>query len=173
LIFQVNFRCDSPAPGGFGWIAPTLLNKAFNTPIRFVNYQSSSNAVNSVVQGHTQVCFCSLSDLKKRTFNEWKILAVLSDDRLPGEYDRYPTAVEQGYDLVYSETIAFYAKKPIKDGDITKIRSQLNKQFNTPEIAQQYQDRGLFLNLKVDSEYKLSLEKHLNKYKQLAEEINQ
>lgn len=90
----------------FGYQKADLLLKAFqlekSSTLRFVTYGSGTSAIYSVKAGHTEVCFCSLSDFKLASTGEFRILAVLSKKRLrDNKYKEYPTAIELGYDLTW------------------------------------------------------------------------
>ena len=92
--------------GSQDWMKAALLAKKAGVDpkkMRFVAYEGGGEALISVLGGQTGVCTCDISEIKGQIEGgKYKILAVLADDRLSGEFSEYPTAKEQGYDVTWA-----------------------------------------------------------------------
>lgn len=73
-----------------------------------------------------------------------RVLAVFSDERLPGQLANVPTAKEQGYDLVWPIIRGFYVGPKVSDAEYQWWVDAFNKLQQTDEFKKQRDLRGLF-----------------------------
>jgi putative tricarboxylic transport membrane protein len=84
--------------------------------IKYVAFEGGGEAVTQILGGHLQAFTGDISEAKGFVDSgDLKILAVLSPDRLPGEFDRFPTAREQGIDAVGANWRGFYVPGGMSD----------------------------------------------------------
>ena len=84
--------------------------------IKYVAFEGGGEAVTQLVGGHLQAFSGDISEaIGFVESGDIKILAVLSPERLPGDFDKFPTAVEQGIDAVGANWRGFYAPGGMSD----------------------------------------------------------
>ncbi|MEQ9688186.1 MAG: tripartite tricarboxylate transporter substrate-binding protein [Bauldia litoralis] len=84
--------------------------------IKYVAFEGGGEAVTQLMGGHVQAFSGDISEAKGFVDSgDIKVLAVLAPDRLPGEFDKFPTAREQGIDAVGANWRGFYAPGGMSD----------------------------------------------------------
>ena len=73
-----------------------------------------------------------------------RVLAVFSEERLPGQLANVPTAKEQGYDLVWPIIRGFYVGPKVSNADYQWWVETFQKLQQTDEFKKQRELRGLF-----------------------------
>lgn len=77
--------------------------------IKYLAYSGGAEAITQVVGGHVRGFSGDLSDVRGFVESgDLRVLAVLSGERLPGDYASMPTAVEQGINAVAPNWRGFY-----------------------------------------------------------------
>ncbi|AUG55228.1 C4-dicarboxylate ABC transporter substrate-binding protein [Thalassospira marina] len=109
------------AVGGWDHLKVLLAAKAAGIEdirkIKYIAFEGGGEAVTQLLGGHVQVFTGDISEAKGFVDSgDLKILAVLSEDRLPGEeFNKFPTAKEQGIDAIGANWRGFYAPKGMSD----------------------------------------------------------
>ena len=98
------------------------------------------------------------------------MLAVLSDERLPGKFKDIPTAKEQGSDVVWNIWRGFYIAPNITDEQYNYWVDTITKLSNTEEFAKERELRGLFPFTKIGKDFDVFIKEEVKKYKQMAQE---
>jgi putative tricarboxylic transport membrane protein len=94
---------------------------------------------------HVQVVSGDLSEMVPYlSGDKIRVLAVFSDERLPGQLANVPTAKEQGYDLVWPIIRGFYVGPKVSDAEYQWWVDAFNKLQQTDEFKKQRDLRGLF-----------------------------
>jgi putative tricarboxylic transport membrane protein len=84
--------------------------------IKYVAFEGGGEAVTQLLGGHVQAFSGDISEAKGFVDSgDLKVLAVLSKERLPGEFGKFPTAAEQGIDAVGANWRGFYAPGGMSD----------------------------------------------------------
>ena len=97
-----------------------------------------------------------------------RVLAVFSENRLPGQLANVPTAKEQGYDLVWPIIRGFFVGPKVTDAEYQWWVETFNKLQQTEAFKKQRDLRGLFefnLSGKPLDEY---VKKQVNDYREQA-----
>lgn len=165
----------SGAIGSQDWMKAALLAKASGTDprkLRFVSHEGGGEALKSVLGGQTEVCSCDLSEMKDRIKSgKYKILAVLADERVEGEFAEYPTAKEQGYDVSWAIWRGYYVPPNIPETEYQWWVDTMAELVQTPEFEQELKSRGLFSYTKIGSEYDTLVKEQVQEFRALVEEI--
>lgn len=116
---SVKFAGGSAA-GGWDHLKVLIAAKAAgveNLPkISYLSYNNGGEAITQVVGGHVQAFTGDISEIQGfMESGDLKVLAVLSDERLPGKLADVPTAREQGIDAVAPNWRGFYTPAGISD----------------------------------------------------------
>ena len=161
--------------GSQDWMKASLLAKAAGLDpkqMRFVAYEGGGEALASVLGGQTQVCPCDVSEMKGQLESgKFRILAVLADDRLENEFAKYPTAVEQGYDVTWPVWRGYYVPPNITEEEYQWWVDKMTKLVETPEFKQELANRGLFPYVTIGSEYETLVKKQVKDFRELVKEI--
>ena len=72
-----------------------------------------------------------------------QILAVLSPERLPAPFDRFPTAQELGYDAEWTIMRGFYMGGDVSDADFEAWAGAFDAAYKTAEFQRIRDDKGL------------------------------
>ncbi|MAR70675.1 tripartite tricarboxylate transporter substrate-binding protein [Halomonas sp.] len=84
--------------------------------IKYLSYTGGGEAMTQVVGGHVDAFTGDISEAQGfLESGDLRVLAVLSDERLPGEFSDLPTAKEQGIDVVGPNWRGFYMPAGISD----------------------------------------------------------
>ena len=161
--------------GSQDWMKAALLAKTVGVEpkkMRFVAYEGGGEALISVLGGQTKVCPCDISEMKGHIESgQYKILAVLADERLTGEFSEYPTAKEQGYDVTWAVWRGYYVPPNISEAEYQSWVDTMTKLVKTPEFKQELAKRGLFNYVKIGSEYENLVKKQVGEFRELVKEV--
>ena len=105
-----------------GWDHLKVLNAAKKSgiddvrSIKYVAFDGGGEAVTQLLGGSVQAFTGDLSEAKGFVDSgDIKILAVLSPERLPGDFAQFPTAREQGIDVIGANWRGFYVPGEMSD----------------------------------------------------------
>ena len=122
--------------------------------------------------GHVQVTSSGLGEVTPQLdAGKIRILAVLSDERLPGKLADIPTAKEQGYDISWPVIRGFYMGPEVSDEDFNWWKSQFDSLLADEDFAKLREQRDLFPLSMTGDELKAFVEKQVQDYKALAGEF--
>ncbi|MEP3048122.1 MAG: tripartite tricarboxylate transporter substrate-binding protein [Roseibium sp.] len=84
--------------------------------VKYIAFDGGGEAVTQLLAGSVQAFTGDISEAKGFVDSgDIKIVAVLSPDRLPGDFASYPTAKEQGIDAIGANWRGFYAPAGMSD----------------------------------------------------------
>ncbi|MGL4318352.1 MAG: tripartite tricarboxylate transporter substrate binding protein [Pseudomonas sp.] len=161
--------------GGQDWMQTALLARLANIDpqqLRYVAFEGGGETLTAMLGGHVQVTSSGLGEVTPQlAANKIRILAVLSDERLPGKLASIPTAKEQGFDIVWPVIRGFYMGPEVSDADFAWWKAQFDTLLASPEFAKLREQRDLFpLNMTGDQLQAYVL-KQVQEYKALAGEF--
>lgn len=135
------------AVGGFDHMKPLMiLQEAGFTDIRSVKYigvDGGADAITQTVGGFTQAMTGDMSEIVGfLKAGEIKVLAVLTDERVPG-FEDIPTAKEQGYDVVAVNWRGLYVPKNISDERFQEWAGKLQAVADSEEWQAAMEANGL------------------------------
>ncbi len=121
--------------------------------IKYVAFEGGGEAVTQLLGGHVQAFSGDMSEAKGFVDSgDIKVLAVLAPDRLPGEFDKFPTAKEQGIDAVGANWRGFYAPGGMSDDAYAFWADAIAKVYASDEWKTIMADNGLMpLDLSGDA----------------------
>ncbi|HCJ7428215.1 TPA: tripartite tricarboxylate transporter substrate binding protein [Citrobacter freundii] len=134
--------------GSQDWMKSALLAQKTNVDphkMRYVAFEGGGEPVTALMGNHVQVVSGDLSEMVPYlSGDKIRVLAVFSDQRLPGQLANVPTAKEQGYDLVWPIIRGFYVGPKVSDAEYQWWVDAFNKLQQTDEFKKQRDLRGLF-----------------------------
>lgn len=120
-IKSVKFATGS---GVLGWDQINVLRVLHTagvedlSSVTYLDYNNSGSALTPVLGGHLDVFVGDISGVTGYLESgDLRVLAILSEERLPAPFDNLPTAREQGVDVVAPNWRGFYAPQGISEED--------------------------------------------------------
>jgi putative tricarboxylic transport membrane protein len=162
--------------GSQDWMKAALIAKAAGIDykgMRFVAFEGGGEAVTALQGGHVQVYSGDASEAaeKLEAGSPLRVLAVMSDKRLPGRLADVPTAAEQGYDIQWPIIRGFYMGPKVSDADFKAWTDTFDRMMATPQFAKMRSERGLFPFDMTGPQLDAFVKKHVADYRKLAHEF--
>ncbi|WP_218422009.1 tripartite tricarboxylate transporter substrate binding protein [Stutzerimonas stutzeri] len=158
--------------GGQDWMQTALIARAAGVDpqkLRYVAFEGGGETLTAMLGGHVRVTSSGLGEVTPQLdAGKIRILAVLSDERLPGKLADIPTAKEQGYDISWPVIRGFYMGPEVSDEDFNWWKSQFDSLLADEDFAKL---RDLFPLSMTGDELKAFVEKQVQDYKALAGEF--
>ena len=112
---------------------------------RFVALEGGGDSFAALQAGHVQVISGDASEAAHFIAEgKVRILAVLSDQRLPGPLQAVPTAREQGYDVVWPIIRGFYMSPHVPEAEYRRWVGIFDKAMADPAFDRQRSASGLY-----------------------------
>lgn len=103
--------------------------------MRYVAFEGGGEPVTALMGNHVQVVSGDLSEMVPYlSGDKIRVLAVFSEERLPGQLANVPTAKEQGYDTVWPIIRGFYVGPKVSDAEYQWWVDAFNKLQQTDEF---------------------------------------
>jgi len=120
--------------------------------IKYVAFDGGGEAVTQLLAGSVQAFTGDASEAKGFVDSgDIKVIAVLSPERLEGDFAAFPTAREQGIDVIGANWRGFYAPGGMSDEAYTYWVETIGKVYDSPEWKSVMAQNGLApLNLRGD-----------------------
>lgn len=162
--------------GSQDWAKAALLARAAGVShkiIRFVAFEGGGDALTALEGGHVQVFAGDAAELTQhlRRSAGIRVLAVLSDRRLPGPLAQVPTAREQGLDIRWATVRGFYLGGQVGDADYRQWLTVFDKARASPRFAARVAELGLYPFWMTGPELDRFIADNVAQYRQLAAEF--
>ncbi|WP_050464522.1 Bug family tripartite tricarboxylate transporter substrate binding protein [Herbaspirillum autotrophicum] len=140
---------------------------------RFVALEGGGEAFTALQANYVQVVSGDASEAALYApEGKFRVLAVLSDARLPGVLADVPTAREQGFDVTWPLIRGFYMSPYASDADYKRWVGIFDKMMKSKEFEQQRQISGLFPFAMTGSELTEYIKKTVEHYKKQSQELD-
>ncbi|WP_075181346.1 tripartite tricarboxylate transporter substrate binding protein [Pantoea sp. 1.19] len=134
--------------GSQDWMKTALLARSAGVDprkMRYVAFEGGGESVTALLGNHIQVVSGDMSEMVPHLQSgKMRVLAVMSEKRLPGELAAIPTAKEQGYDVEWPVIRGFYLGPKVSDADYQWWQQAFDKLAASDEFKKQRDLRGLF-----------------------------
>ncbi|GLS38437.1 hypothetical protein GCM10010869_40320 [Mesorhizobium tianshanense] len=162
------------AVGSQDWMKGSLLAKAAGRDpksMRYVALEGGGAVLTALEGGHVKVGSGDAAEMvKHHVAGKVRILAVMAQDRLPGELAGVPTAREQGFDIDWPIWRGYYVGKDVSDADYDWWVQAFQKVAATQEFAKERQARGLFEFTLLGKDFQDRVKADVVRFKVLAKE---
>lgn len=112
--------------------------------IKYLAFDSGSVALTQLIGHHVDAFTGDLSETRGfLDSGDIRLLAIFSEDRLPGEFHDIPTAREQGIDVVAPNWRGFYLPGGVSDSDYQAWVTTLDQLYDTPAWQKVMENNGL------------------------------
>ncbi|MAZ82007.1 MAG: tricarboxylic transporter [Hoeflea sp.] len=133
--------------GSQDWMKAAILMKSDNLDprkMRYVAFDGGGDAIAGLLGGSIKVYFGDVGEMVSHLdTGEMRILAVMSDDRLPAPFAEISTAKEAGYDASWPIVRGFYMGKNVSDAAYDEWVKAFDAAYATDEWAALVKDKGL------------------------------
>lgn len=161
--------------GSQDWIKAALIAKSAgidHKTFRFVAFEGGGEAFTALLGGHVQVVSGDASEaVAQLEAGKIRMLAVMSDNRLPGILKNVPTAKEQGYDIVWPIIRGFYMGPKVSDADYNAWAAAFKKMLPSDDFAKLRTERGLFPFSMAGAELDSYVKKQVANYGKIAQDF--
>ncbi|MBL0932559.1 MAG: tripartite tricarboxylate transporter substrate binding protein [Alphaproteobacteria bacterium] len=162
------------AVGSQDWMKIAVLAKAVDVAPRAMRYAAleGGGAVMTALQGgHIKIASGDAGEMgQHHKAGKVRILAVMSEQRLPGDLANVPTAREQGVDAVWTVWRGYYVGAKVSDADFAWWSDTLTKLSKTPEFEAERTARGLFPFTVIGNDFDKRVKEDVARFKLLAKE---
>ena len=111
--------------------------------IKYVSFDGGGDAVTQLLAGTVQAFTGDVSEAKGFVDSgDIKVLAVLSADRLPGEFSSFPTAKEQGVDAIGANWRGFYVPGNMSNDAYSYWANAISKMYDSKEWKETMNKNG-------------------------------
>ncbi len=138
------------AGGGVGsqdWMKAAILMKSSAVDpksMRYVAYEGGGEALAALMGGHIQVYPGDAGEMQGQLeAGKVRVLAVMSPERLEGEFANIPTALEQGIDAQWTILRGFYLGPKVSDEAYQYWADQFSKAYESEAFMATVADKGL------------------------------
>ena len=139
---------------------------------RFVALEGGGDSFTALQANHVQVISGDASEaaayIKEGKF---RILAVLSEDRLPGALSGVATAREQGFDVVWPIIRGFYMSSHASDADYQRWVGIFDRAMATEEFKRQRAASGLYPFSMTGPQLTEYIRKVVEQYRKQSQEL--
>ena len=162
--------------GSQDWMKAALTARAAGVQyrnMRLVAFEGGGEALTALQGGHVQVCTVDASETIARIAAgaPLRVLAVMSEQRLPGSLAQIPTAREAGYDITWPIVRGFYVGRQVTD-EAYKAWAEAFKQMLASSRFQELRAQsGLFAFSMVGSELESFVKRDVEAYRKFAKEL--
>lgn len=162
--------------GSQDWMKAALTARAAGLnpkSMRFVAFEGGGEAMTALQGGHVHVYSGDASEAVQQMAagTKIRILAVMSDKRLPGQLANIPTAKEQGTDIEWPIIRGFYMGPKVSDADFKLWSDSFKKMMATPAYDKLRTERGLFPFDLTGAEADAYVKQRVQAYRKLAQDF--
>jgi len=162
--------------GSQDWMKAALVAKSSGIDykaMRFVAFEGGGEATTALQGGHVQVYAGDASELAEKldAGSPFRVLAVMAEKRLPGRLADVPTAMEQGYNIVWPIIRGFYMGPKVSEADYKAWVDAFAKAMATPEFEKLRTERGLYPFAMTGPEFDAYAKRQVKVYGRLVSEF--
>ncbi len=112
--------------------------------VKYIAFDGGGEAVTQLLAGSVQAFTGDISEAKGFVDSgDIRVLAVLSPERLDGEFANFPTAKEQGVDAIGANWRGFYAPGGMSDEAYDAWVGKIGDLYATPEWKETMANNGM------------------------------
>lgn len=160
--------------GSQDWMKAALTARAADVDyrkMRFVAFEGGGEANTALRGGHIQAYMGDAAEAYTMLEggSPIRVLAVFSEERLPGKMSNVATAKEQGYDIQWPIIRGFYVGPKVSDEDYNWWVDAFKNMQDNPKFTELQQKLGLFPFRMYGSELDAYVKERVKAYTELAD----
>lgn len=149
-------------------VVSALIAKKSGTPLAAVPTKGGAEAVTQVMGGHVDLAYSSGAYIPQAMAGQVKVIAVLSDKRLPSIPDA-PTLLELGFDLASVNLIAFMAPKALPADIRGKLTAAFAAVAKDEKIVELMSKRSLGTTVLFGDDLTSTMRAHSKRFKDMID----
>lgn len=164
--------------GSQDWVKAALLVRGAgrdHRSMRFVAFEGGGDALAALRGGHVDVFTGDASEVRQVLQKEpgaVRIVAVLSERRLPQPFGSAPTAREQGLDLVWPTVRGLYLGPGVADADYRAWAAAIDRATSSAAFAALREQHGMYPFTLSGMALERFVAQSADQYRALARELN-
>ncbi|WP_417331252.1 Bug family tripartite tricarboxylate transporter substrate binding protein [Halomonas cupida] len=140
--------------------------------IPYLSYNNGGEAMTQVVGGHVDAFSGDISEARGfMASGDLRVLAVLSEERLPGDLSHIPTAIEQGIEAVAPNWRGFYMPGELSDEAKQYWVDAMGTVYHSEEWQSVMQNNGLMPFHMAGPEFETFVMQQIGDIRQLSQDI--
>lgn len=161
--------------GSQDWMKSALIAKAAGIDyraMRYVAFEGGGEAQTALLGGYIQAYSGDISEVQGMLAGgQLRVLAVMSDERLPAPFHEVPTAKEQGYDVIWPILRGFYTGPDVSDAEYEWWVACFDKMLADGRFDEMRRDIGMFPFAMTGSPLDAEIKARMAVYRNLVEEF--
>lgn len=161
--------------GSQDWMQAALIARCANVnpqKLRYVAFEGGGEPVTALLGGHVQLITSGIGESTAQLeAGKVRVLAVMSDQRLPGKLADIPTVKESGCDASWPIVRGFYVGPEVSDADYNWWKQQFDVLLASEAFTQQREQRDLLPMAMTGEELQTFVYKQVDQFKSLAGEF--
>jgi putative tricarboxylic transport membrane protein len=148
------------------------IEKANLPKVKYLAFNGGAEAITQVVGGHIEAFTGDISEAQGfMESGDLKVLAVLSEERLPAPLDNIPTAREQNIDAVAPNWRGFYVPKDVSDEAYQWWVDTVDNVYSSDNWQDVMQKNGLMPFHKTGADFSTFVKGQVESIKEISTEI--
>ena len=140
--------------------------------LRLVAFEGGGESFTALLAGHVQAISGDASEASLHSRDgKIRVLAVLSDARLPGALANVPTAHEQGYDVTWPIIRGLYMGPQVSDANYQKWVDHFQHLMSSPSFDEVRKSHGLYPFAMTGTDLTEYIQRAVSNYRQQAQEF--
>ena len=160
--------------GSQDWMKAAILLKSVGADpraMRYVAFDGGGESIAALLGGSIQVYTGDVAEQAAHIgAGTMRVLAALAPERLGAPYDSFPTAREQGYDVVWPIVRGYYVGKNVSDADYDAWVAAFNAAYATEAFAKNQAEKGLLPYNKAGAEFAAEMKAGVENMRVIARE---
>jgi putative tricarboxylic transport membrane protein len=137
--------------------------------MRYVAYEGGGEAQTALLGGHIQAYSGDISEAQGLLESgHLRVLAVMSENRLPPPFDQVPTAKEQGFHVVWPIVRGFYTGPEVSNDSYQWWVSRFDKMMSDERFDDLRQEFGMFPYAKTGAALGVVIKERMAHFRELA-----
>lgn len=140
--------------------------------IAYLSYNNGGEALTQVIGGHVDAFTGDITEAQGfMESGDLRVLAVLSEERLPGEFAEIPTAREQGIDALGPNWRGFYMPADISDDALAYWTDAMDTIYESEEWQNVMAQNGLMPFHMTAGEFEAFVLNQIDEIEQISQDI--
>lgn len=161
--------------GSQDWMQAALIAQCTNVnpqKLRYVAFEGGGEPMTALLGGHVQLITSGIGESTAQLeAGKVRVLAVMSDQRLPGKLADIPTVKESGCDASWPIVRGFYMGPEVSDENYNWWKQQFDVLLASEAFTQQREQRDLLPMAMTGEELQTFVYKQVDQFKSLAGEF--
>lgn len=162
--------------GSQDWMKSAIVARAAGIDyrsMRYVAFEGGGEGQVALLGGHIDAYSGDISEVQGLLDGgRLRVLAVMSDDRLPHPFDQVMTAREQGFDITWPILRGFYIGPKVNDQDYTWWVQSFDRLMADPRFDELRRELGMFPYAKTGDALSAVINERMTYYRALVDEFN-